>query len=488
MKRLVAAAALLAILFLTPGITWETSPGVNAQETEKPNIILVNADDLSMADYNKIKPLQSITGEMGATFRKSYVSDALCCPSRVSTLTGRYVQNHGVKRRVGAEWGYNKYKANGLDDETFAYWLKEDGYRTALVGKYMNGYKSTGTKPEGWSEFYGVHGANKYWKLDENGKVKYYTQDRSKSDYRHWEDVLGDKSLSFMRGSISSGEPFMLYYNPHAPHSPMIWPPRHDNVFARASLPTPGNFSEADVSDKPRYIRRLDRASENQKKNWTKKHRQRLRATVSVADQIKRMRNLLKERGELDNTYIIFTSDNGYHLGNHRLPPGKQTPYETDHRVPLTVSGPGIKPGTAYGHLISNIDLAPSIAGLASIEVPGYSEKVDGRSFEPVLDPAQSFPARRYRTRMLLEHYHGPSVPSAIVPPTYAVLKDTGFTYTRYATGEREYYNLRKDPYQVESKHRNLDPDRRRRLEQKISRLVNCVGSSCRTADGGGRQ
>lgn len=486
-KKLLAIAALAATMLLLLGIVQEPMQEAEAREPGKPNIILVNTDDLSVSDYKKIRPLRRMTGEKGATFRNSYVSDALCCPSRVSTLTGQYVKNHGVKRHVGPEWGYNRFEANGLGDETFAYWLEKDGYRTALVGKYMNGYKSTGSNPKGWSEFYGVHGANKQWKLDENGKVRYYTQNKSKSNYRHWEDVLGDKSLSFMRRSIGSGEPFMLYYNPHAPHAPTIWPPRHNRKFAKAPLPNPKSFDEANVSDKPRYIRKLDRVNEQQKKTWTKKHRQRLRSTLSVADQIRRMRTLLKQRGELDNTYIIFTSDNGYHLGQHRLPPGKQTPYETDHRVPLTVSGPGIKAGSSYGHLVSNIDLAPTIAELAGVEVPQYREKIDGRSLEPVLNPTRSMPASSYRTRILLEHYHGPGVPSAIIPPTYAVLRGPGYTYTRYASGTREYYDLRKDPHQVRSKHRNLGSSKQRRLEQKLSKLVNCAGSSCRIADGGSR-
>ena len=450
---------------------------------DRPNVVLINADDLSSGDYGRVDALRRATGKKGLTFRNGYVTTSLCCPSRVSTLTGRYVHNHGVERHVGPDTGEDKFRRIGGDQSTVATWLDAAGYETALVGKYLNKYHVEEEKPPGWDHWFAGDSPAQSWRLNVNGAVQVYPQDRSDPDYRHWEDMLGDKAVGVV-GGMETSAPLFLYYAPHAPHTPELSPPRHDGRFADAPLPRSGAFDEADVSDKPGWVKRLSRVTDKQQAAWTKKHRARLRATLSIVDQIRRIEAALAKKGELADTVFILTSDNGYHLGSHRLPPGKQTPYETDHRVPLAIWGKGVATGTR-GHYVLNTDLAPTIADLADAEVPDYATEVDGRSFVRLLteDP----PVSDYRKSFLVEGFHGADVEAAVVPPTYRALYvgTQGSVYTRYGTGAMEYYDLRRDPAQERSLHRSLSPSRRMALNAAWSALASCEGDGCRRAEDG---
>ena len=455
---------------------------VSSPDARRPNVVLINADDLSSGDYARLGALRQATGAKGLTFRNGYVTTALCCPSRVSTLTGRYVHNHGVERHVGPDTGEDKFRRIGGDRSTVATWLGAAGYETALVGKYLNNYHVEEEKPPGWDHWFAGDSPAQSWRLNENGEVKEYSQDRRNPGYRHWEDMLGDKAVGVVGGM--GNNPLFLYYAPHAPHTPELSPPRHDGRFAAASLPRGGAFDEADVSDKPGWVRGLPRVTDKQRAAWTDKHRARLRATLSIVDQIRRIEDALAKKGELADTVFILTSDNGYHMGAHRLPQGKQTPYETDHRVPLAIWGEGVETGIR-GHYVLNTDLAPTIADLAGADVPDYDTRVDGRSFARLLtaDP----PAADYRRNFLVEGFHGADVKAAVVPPTYRTLYGgtQGFVYTRYETGEMEYYDLRQDPAQERSLHRSLSPSRRAALNATWSALASCEGDECRRAEGG---
>ena len=448
-----------------------------AQTPERPNIVLINADDLALGDYQRIAALRNLGGR-GTFFKNSYVSTALCCPSRATTLTGMYVHNHGVRRHVGDGTGHDAFRARGHESHTFALWLQEAGYRTALVGKYMNRYDVEDAKPPGWDEWYAADTPARSWRLNENGQVNTYPQDRSVDGYRHWEDVLGDKAVRFIKTS-DPASPLLLYYNPHAPHSPEVWPPRHDGSFSGAALPTSGGFDERDVSDKPRYIRQLARVSDAQRQAYTKKHRARLRSMLSVVDQIKRIETALRAEGKLDNTVFIFTSDNGYHMGQHRLPPGKQTPYETDHRVPLAVWGKGI-PQLTRNHLVSNVDLAATVAQLAG--VAGEPQRMDGKSLIPVLRGGVT--PGGFRKWLLVEAYWGADVKGAVVPPTYSGIRTLDKRmFLRYATGERELYNLDTDPNQLTNNISKAPADLKSKLDTKRAALYSCKADSCRTAE-----
>jgi len=312
-------------------------------------------------------------------------------------------------------------------------------------------------------------------------EVRTYPQDRADPDYRHIEDVFGDRALEFLQ----EGEgPFLLFYGSHTPHSPNLWPPRHDNLYAATGYRKKPSYSEPDVSDKPKWVRGLAPLSLATTRYIERKNRERLRSLASVADQITRIKRALAASGELDNTYMVFISDNGWHMGEHRLHPGKRTPYEEDQRVPLAVSGPGVESGPR-NHLALSNDLAPTLAELAGLDPRRpQSAATDGTSLVPLLR-RNALPPYSWRRRFLMENYAGTEVPGHVVPPTHRVLRDIwGNWYARYDTGERERYWLPKDPYQLKNVASLLSRSSRGAYDTALQSLARCAGDSCRKAEG----
>jgi len=197
------------------------------------------------------------------------------------------------------------------------------------------------------------------------------------------------------------------------------------------------------------------------------------------------LKQTLAARGQLANTYILFTSDNGLHMGEHRLAPGKQTAFETDIHVPLVVTGPNVPHGWRLPQITSTIDLYPTFAQLAGASVPGA---IDGRSLKPLLAGQTVSP---WRQAVLVEH-HGPDVtrddpdfpgPFGGNPPSYKALRTGTGTYVEYSNGETEYYNLRKDPYELTNTAKSLSLPARGNLHAKLMALAECSGVvSCWTA------
>lgn len=472
-----APLAILLMAFVSAS-TVDSSRASAQSPVQKPNIVVFNLDDMSNYDYQTIAAMRRATGDKGAFFENATVTTALCCPSRVSTLTGQYIHNHRVKRHVGTgadgtPEGYPRYKKYGLDKRNVAVWLQDSGYATAAVGKLMNGYHagSDGIDP-GWDEWFVANSPGVSFALNENGVVKRY-QDRSSN----WEDILGSKSVGVIN-RWAGKKPLFLYHNPHAPHSPNLWPKRYDDKFSRTPLPNIGAVNEKNVSDKPRYIRNLPRMSRGQVRGLAVKNRERLRSELSVVDQVYRIEAALRKKGQLNNTIFFFTSDNGFHLGSHRLPPGKQTPYVTDHGVPLAVWGKGVTSGVRK-HLVTNVDFAPTWLDIAG--VPKAGKKLDGKSFLPAIESAGS-PANRWRKYALNEGFFGSDVRNAIVPPTYSAVRTQNTVLVRYSTGEQEFYNLKKDPAQARNRIDLMDRSQRRRLDTKRGELFRCSEAACRTA------
>lgn len=463
-------------------------PGDNrfADVDERPNVVLIQADDMTKADYWQMRRLRAFFGN-GLFFHNGYVTTALCCPSRVSTLLGQYTNNHTVYRHVGPNTGWEKVRNLGLDGRMFNVWLHDAGYQTAQVGKLANNFFAERDPiPPGWTEFYGADTPASSWKLREydgqTDRVRSYPQNWDAPGYKNWEHVMADKAVGFIRRRYDEG-PLFLYYNAHAPHHPHVYAPAHRNAFTNARYPIRPNYDEADVSDKPEYVRELPRLRAGSKSFFDNKYRDRLRQMRAMEDAIYEISNELERRGELWNTYFIFLSDNGFHMGEHRLSVGKQTPYEEDHRAPFVIKGPGVPTGSR-NHLVSNIDVAPTVAELTGVPIPGYRTDVDGRSLRPLLRPDP--PATNvFRGHLLLEGFEGADVPSAIVPPTYRTVRSItqDYAWTKYATGEVEYYDLARDPWQMNSLHRQLNTQRREALDRKWNQLVNCAGDECRRAD-----
>ncbi len=244
-------------------------------------------------------------------------------------------------------------------------------------------------------------------------------------------------------------------------------PARHEGLFSGRSLPRPPSFNEEDVSDKPEVVRR-PQLSHDEVEDLGDLYRKRLASLQSVDDMIGALVRALQDTGQMDNTYIIFSSDNGFFLGEHRRV-DKSLAYEESIRVPLVVRGPGV-PNQEVDHLVANNDLAPTLAQLAGVDPPGF---VDGKSFVPLLRPEQPT-LRAWRTGLLVEH----------VTPTYQAVRTNGHTYVEWAGGDRELYDLEGDPYQLRSAHdapanRALVED----LSAQLGALRDCRAGLCRSAE-----
>lgn len=489
MRRIVPLlTSLVTALLLASGaalLAATDSTRSEATAAERPNVVLVVTDDLTKKDYFDLgTALRSFTSG-GTFFQNAFVTTTLCCPSRASTLTGLYAHNHHITQHISPGTGYEQYRAKGYDRRDLPVRLRSAGYKTGLVGKYMNKYDAQGDGvPAGWTDWYGSDTPAKAWTLNENGDTNTYPQDPTRPGYRHWEDVLGDKATRFVRDAHASGQPFFLWYGTHAPHSPELVAPKDRNTVGTWSAYKPPNFNERDVSDKPRWIRNQPLLTSSQQRVLRQKRQKRLSSMLAVSRNLARIKNALKETGEFSNTYLILTSDNGYHLGQHRLGAGKMTAYEEDIRVPLAISGPGVASGSVK-HMVLNTDLAPTIAELAGVK-PGLNP--DGRSLGPLLPRGRSgIASDRFRQRFMEENWRGPiPTPNGTKPfpaPTNFAVRGSTFIYNRYVNGEREYYNLSRDPYQLVSKR--VSGTQKERLDRFWRQLRNCQGTECRSAEGG---
>ena len=496
--------------------TVDVERAASAETPGRPNVILILTDDLDAASISHMPNLRSLLIERGTTFENAFVTDPLCCPSRATILRGQYAHNHEILGNEPPHGGFEKFRAMGRQNSTMATWLQSEGYRTILVGKYMNGYEGTHVPP-GWDEWYAVSGNYMSTQLNENGTINDYDPEQ---DYLT--DVLAERAAGYV-GRPGGGapsffvphRPFFMWLGTTAPHQPADPAPRHANALADVSLPKPPSFDEADVSDKPDWIGDNPPLNPQQVAFAQDLYRKRLQSMLAVDEMIGQLVDTLRESGELEDTYIFFTSDNGFHLGTHRLTAGKWTAYEEDINVPLIVRGPGVPEGRKLEHLVLNNDLAPTFAELGGAEAPAF---VDGRSLAPLL--AENPPSlEEWRSAFLVEAM----AESAEVPPSVddrsliplltgdtqppedtrrsspldeAPLKDAGRPelvavraedrlYVEYETGESELYDLQEDPYQLHNVYEETGLEHLWRLEASLDALRECAAEECRVAEDG---
>jgi N-acetylglucosamine-6-sulfatase len=439
----------------------------------RPNVVVIETDDQTVESMKVMSAVQSRIAEKGVTFKNSFVNFSKCCPSRATFLTGQYAQNHHVLGNVPPLGGFAKFERLHAHDN-LAVWLQDAGYRTALIGKYLNGYLNHPIVPPGWSEWDGGLGGAVYdYDINHNGKIVHYGT--AARDFK--QDVLTGKALRFVDASAKGRKPFFLWLTYSAPHTnppdPNPQPPsdcdeaakpapRDADAFASEPLPMPPSFNEADVSDKPKAVRSLPPLSGPEIQDVTRKYRCALESLLSVDQGVGRIIDALKARGVLGKTYVIYTSDNGYLNGEHRLPEGKIKPYEESIRVPLVIRGPGIPQGRTAQDLAINADLAPTITQVAGAK-PAL--EMDGES----LLPAADHPRKERGRELLIEaaDFHG--------------IRTQRYVYVEYKTGERELYDLDQDPYELQNVADDPGYDRvRARLALRLEKLDQCKGESCR--------
>jgi arylsulfatase A-like enzyme len=441
---------------------------------QRPNIVFVLTDDLS-TDLLRFMPNVRRLARDGTSFSHYIVASSNCCPSRSSILTGQLPHNTGVVTNIRPDGGNFRFRKNGNQNHTFAVALRRHGYRTALMGKYLNGYAADrGEVPPGWTDWAGTdNGYNGYrFTLNESGAVRYYGY----SSYVT--DVLSDRAHAFVRSAVDEGRPFMLELSTFAPHAPAI-PARRDSRRLRGlRAPRGPAFDKANLYPPPWLAGRRP-LKRPRRRAIDFRYRQRARSVLAVDRVLGRLRRQLEAEGVADTTYVVFSSDNGFHMGEHRLAPGKFTAFDSDIRVPLIVAGPRVRRGQTVDALAQNIDLAPTFIDLAGGRVP---DRMDGRSVAPWLF-GRSVPD--WRRAAILEHDRGvsndadPDEQKAVSgnPPTYTGLRLPRLTYVEYVDGVKEFYDLRRDPAQLTNLYGFLSPQRRRELSRMLARLTRCAGA-----------
>jgi N-acetylglucosamine-6-sulfatase len=455
------------------------------------NIVFVLTDDLSK---NLVPYMPNVLAlqKQGATFTNYTVTDSLCCPSRASMLKGQFPHNTGIFKNHGSDGGFRLFHSRGQEKSTFATDLQAAGYRTAFLGKYMNEYfakNPLGTgqpyTPPGWD--YWVAGGNAYdnfnYQLNENNQVRSYGD--KPADYLT--DVISAKASDFIATTAAQGKPFLIEVSTYTPHSPYTPAPQDANSFPGLKAPRNAAYNKI-PTDVPRWLAKVKPLTEQRQARIDTEFRKRVQSVQAIDRMIGTLRATLAEAGVADRTVIVFASDNGYHMGEYRLPSGKQTAFDTDVNVPLIVAGPGVTAGRTVDALVENIDLRPTFADLAAAPQPA---ETDGRSIRPLL--SADTPAD-WKTTALIEHRDPATDPqdpdythdSPNIPPAYDALRTARYTYVKYVDGSREYYDRKADPLQLRNLAGTLTPARISELDKALQALIACVGpQACRTAGQG---
>ena len=463
---LLACAAIL----LAGGSTsaQEEAPG----GPSRPDIILIVADDMAEGDLRSgamPRTQELLVGE-GVTFSEAHVTYSLCCPSRATILRGQYAHNTRVLDNSpagpvpGAEAAF---RSRGLDRSTIATWLDGAGYHTGHVGKYMNGYDGS-YRPPGWDRWHTLYGAfHEDRTVDDGGGKRRYAAPV--------EDVLASRTARFLRDA-PAGKPVYLQVGSHAPHTPNEYGEEYANLYPDRKAPRYPSFNEADVSDKPGWVRDHDRLTPEEIEAIDASYRDRLRALRELDDLVDAVVTALRASGRLDNTYVVFTSDNGWLYGEHRLS-GKWNQFENATHVPLVIRGPGVPKNATRSLFALNTDLAPTIADWAGVPAPAF---VDGRPLGPLLSSDRP---TSWRTRFLVESWHDPAYRES--PPNLRGVRTPDHYYGEYPdSDETELYDYRTDPHELRSLHRTADPRLIGDLDRKLTALQKCRGAGCRAAEG----
>lgn len=533
---------LLAAICLGLAATGLLASGATA--APRPNFVVIQTDDQPLNEFDRrfrdlydnwrqIMPqTMKLMRDKGITFTQYMTPFPLCAPSRATLLSGRYTQNHGVIRIGGPRGGWQSFQNNPIMFENLPVWLQRSGYRTLHYGKFMNFYGGPDdpaeTKvPPGWDrwvtdatdnstrEFYGYR-QNIDGEITERLGWPYYDLDGGRDPEgcpwlglqicNYHTDSMSIQAEEAIRNSGS--QPFYLqvdYHTPHGDSRPPIGPEpavRHYDTALRTPGPRPPGFNERDISDKPAFLQEADAAApltQNEINQIDTEYRKSVEALRSVDDGVGRIIKALRETGKLNNTYVIYTSDNGFFTGQHRISRGKLLPYEAALRVPFVIRGPGIKPKTRSYEPVANQDIAPTIVKLAGAKA---ALTIDGRSMAPFW----ADPKRRSRRPILLSSYQQatrlipgdyPDEPVVVTGSTsrkkgagisvkspdqnYVGIRLGPYKYIRYENGDLELYVLRDDPAELQNRANN--PRYRyviRYLDAQLEELRGCHGQSCR--------
>jgi N-acetylglucosamine-6-sulfatase len=477
-------AALLLVITGATGSALDPPTG-RAQATQPPNLLLVVVDDQARNSFaHPYMPLAiKNLARHGTRFANGLAAPPDCCPDRAGILTGQYPHNHGVFSNTP---GYLALRDRG---DTLPVWLRRAGYRTGMIGKFMNHYRGNHPAP-GFDQWFAGSGTYFGYNVSDNGVVRHYGTRRQ--DYST--DVLTRHAQRFLRGS----DPFFLWLGYNAPHianrrfqhtngrggpcrGRMPQPPTTalERRFSKARLRQSAAFNERVVSDKPRRIRSLPPLNRAQHDLIRRRWRCTL-ATMSVVDRdLNRIVTKLRDSGQLSNTIIAYVSDNGYFFGEHRIPNGKGFPYEEALSVPFAIRVPRAisQSPPLVDEVVSNQDIAPTFLDYANAEPcsgADHCRSPDGHSLVPLLGGPGRWPSGR---GALVELNTKARSDCACA---YEAIRTRRYLYDELASGERELYDLRQDPGELQNVAGSPSYRlRQRSLAERLANLRDCSGSSC---------
>ena len=447
-------------------------PQAHAAAPGSPNIVFILTDDLAMNLVQYMPHVLQMQKD-GATFSNYFVTDSLCCPSRSSIFTGRFPHDTGVFKNVGNEGGYIAFKQRGNEQSTFAVSLAAAGYRTAFLGKYLNGYEpSQHSAGPGWNHW--LVAGNGYpefrYELNQDGQI--VRHGFKPEDYLT--DVLAVDAVSFIKQK--SDKPFFIEVATFAPHAPYTPAPRDANAFPGLRAPRTPAYNAPPDPAAPHWLREHRALDQKDMDGIDQDFRKRAQSVVAVDTMIGELQAAVASIGQAPNTYFVFSSDNGYHMGEFRLMPGKMTAYDTDIEVPLVLTGPHIPAGRTFDEIVENVDLNPTFNELATATT---FPLVDGVSLAAI------WQARRtddWRTVALIEH-HGPlndpvdpdlPSPRSGNPTTYSAIRSRAWLYVEYANGEKEYHDLVSDPNELHNTYAILSNEDKAALHAALDATVHC--------------
>ncbi len=430
--------------------TVTVTAGTTAQSplpfTVQPNIVLILTDDQRYDQLDHMPVVQSELLGKGVDFSNGFVVNPLCCPSRATILTGNYSHTTDVYSNIYPHGSFRTFVTDNHEDRsTIATWLQKVGYDTGIVGKYLNGYsiKKTSYISPGWNtwDVLALNGG-----IGGEGKGGYYNYNMSiqgtdtvygsdPADYST--DVLSSYATDFIH-QAPSNQPLFLYFAPRAPHGPATPPDRYADKFPDMQPFRPPAYNEDDVTDKPAYIQAIAPWSDTRQANEDAFVRKQYQSLLAVDDAVANIIQALRDTGRLQDTLILFTSDNGLELGEHRWD-AKKVPYEESIRVPIIARYDALLGGTPSTdpRLALNLDFAPTFAAAGGASAPN----VEGLNMLPLLDGSAS----SWRSDFLIEHMD----PKTVQVPPYCAVRNADEIYVKYQDGFEELYDLRTDPNEL---------------------------------------
>lgn len=421
--------------------------------TTPPDILLIVTDDMRDADWHALPRIRQLVADRGTVFPNFFLTTPLCSPSRTSILTGMYAHNHQVLHNTGADGGLAQFQKRSLEAVSLPTRLKSVGYRTALVGKYLNGMAETGNIPGVWDDWM-VSTELPYYSpvMNDNGHAHRFGK-------KYSTDVLRDRAIEIINATEAT-QPLFLMFSSKAPHGPATPARRDRGAFARRHRERSPDFNEEDVSDKPAYLRQRAKMSEEA---IDRDESSRLASLVATDDAVAAILGAMKANGRLGNAYVFVMSDNGWAAGSHRWD-SKSLAYNATARVTMAASGPRFARGQTDPRLAANIDIAATIADAAQAQF----DRGDGIS--------------------LLESSTRDAVALESWSVGYMAVRTARHLYIENESGERELYDYDADPYELENLLADWEghvpapgaESLAATLKARLDVLKTCVGSTCR--------